>query len=165
MKRTGADIERLIAELRLDSARIDEAVATNSRAAQRINLGASDSLDYAALGYTIHNIYGIVENACLRISKFFENGLSPEAWHRELLDRMLLELPRTRPAFFLRDEFLVLDELRAFRHVFRNLYGRPLDEERILSLQAKVAVAVDMFQASVLRYTEFLKRLAESIED
>jgi hypothetical protein len=165
MKRTRADIECLAAELRLDGAGLGEFSAMNARAVERIRMGSGDSLDYAALGYTIHNIYGLIENACLRISKLFENGLSPDAWHRELLDRMLLELPGTRPAFFIREEYLLMDDLRAFRHVFRNLYGRPLDAERIMALQGKVPRAIEMFKDSVLRYTEFLMRLSESVED
>jgi hypothetical protein len=93
MKRVEADFDRLAAELRLDSASLDELADTNTRAWQRIQKGSSDSLDYAALGYTIHNIYCVMENACLRIAKFFENGLSPDACHKELLGRMLLDIP------------------------------------------------------------------------
>lgn len=165
MKRTQADVDRLIAELRLDSSEVDGLFAMNARAAERIRGGAVDSLDYSALGYTIHNIYGVIENACFRISKFFENGLAPDAWHKELLNRMLLEIPRTRPAFFTREEFLVMDELRGFRHVFRNLYSRPLDEVRLAALQKKVPSAVEMFKRAVARYTDFLERLRESIEE
>ncbi|MCA1949980.1 MAG: hypothetical protein LDL24_05390 [Treponema sp.] len=51
-----------------------------------------------ALGYTIHNIYGVMENACLRIARFFENGLNQNSWHRELLDRMIIEIPGVRQA-------------------------------------------------------------------
>ena len=149
----------------LDSATIDELTALNERAAERIGSGATDDLDYAALGYTIHNVYGVIENACLRISKFFENGLSSEGWHKDLLNRMLLDIPGTRPAFFTRNEFLVLDDLRGFRHVFRNLYGRPLDRERLMSLQKKTAAAIPLFKDSVRRYALFLERLGNGIEE
>lgn len=165
VKRAHADVDRLVAELMLDSATIDELCAQNERAAERIDRGASDDLDYAALGYTIHNIYGVIENACYRISKFFENGLSADSWHKDLLNRMLLDIPGTRPAFFTRNEFLILDDLRAFRHVFRNLYGRPLDRERLQSLQKKTKAAIPMFRDAVRRYAEFLKRLGDSIEE
>ena len=93
MKKTRADVARLVAELLLDSATMDELSALNERAAERIRAGATDDLDYAALGYTMHNIYGVIENACLRISKFFENGLSTDGWHKDLLNRMLLDIP------------------------------------------------------------------------
>jgi hypothetical protein len=164
MKRTQADTDRLIAELRLDCSQLEELREMNVRAEARIRMGSTDALDYSALGYTIHNIYGLIENACLRIAKFFENGLTPDAWHKEILNRMILEIPRIRPAFLSREEFLVLDELRGFRHVFRNLYGRPLDAARIETLQKKIPAVISMFNDSVTRYSEFLERLGESIE-
>ena len=131
MKRNREDVERLMAELEWDRQQLGELVVLNRRGAGRIASGATDELDYAALGYSIHNLYGVMENACFRIAKFFENGLSPQSWHRELLERMLLEIPDLRPAFLSRQEFLLLDELRGFRHVFRNLYSRPVDPERL----------------------------------
>lgn len=158
-------MDRLIAELRFDRSQLDDLAELNARAAERIRMGSTDVLDYSALGYTIHNIYGLVENACLRIAKFFENGLSPDAWHKELLNRMLLDIPRIRPAFFTREEFLVMDELRGFRHVFRNLYSRPLDKARLESLQEKIPSAIEMFEKSAARYSEFLERMGQSIED
>jgi hypothetical protein len=164
MKRTQADTDRLIAELRLDCSQLDDLLEINARAAERIRMGATDTLDYSALGYTIHNIYGLIENGCFRIAKFFENGLSPDAWHKELLNRMLLEIPRIRPAFFTREEFLVMDELRGFRHVFRNLYNRSLDRARLEPLQEKVPVAIRMFKDAVTRYSEYLEKLGDSIE-
>lgn len=165
MKRTQNDVDRLIAELRFDRSQLDDLAELNARAAERIRMGSTDVLDYSALGYTIHNIYGLVENACLRIAKFFENGLSPDAWHKELLNRMLLDIPRIRPAFFTREEFLVMDELRGFRRVFRNLYSRPLDKARLESLQEKIPSAIEMFEKSAARYSEFLERMGQSIED
>ncbi len=165
MKRTQAEVGRLIAELRLDDAAMDELSAQYERATERLARGADDDLDYAALGYTMHNIYGVIENACLRISKFFENGLSADGWHKDLLNRMILEIPGTRPAFFSREEFLILNDLRAFRHVFRNLYGRPLDRERLSSLQKKARSAIPIFKESVRRYVEFLERLRDRIEE
>jgi len=165
MKRTQADIGRLIAELGVDRSQMEDLAELNARAAERIRAGSVDLLDYSALGYTIHNIYGLIENACFRIVKFFENGLSPDAWHKELLDRMPLAIPGIRPAFFTREEYLVMDELRGFRHVFRNLYSRPLDMARLDALQEKVPLAVKMFEDSVARYSKILERLGESIED
>ncbi len=161
--RTGIDIDRLIGELTLDKGQVAEALKTNKRAQQRIQHGATDSLDYAALGYTIHNLYGIIENACLRISKFFENGLPKDAWHRELLDRMLLDIPNVRPAFFTRPDYELIDELRAFRHLFRNLYNRELDPERLMIIQNRVPRAVSAFGASVDRYFDFLAALKREL--
>lgn len=72
----------------------------------------------------------IIESYCLRVARFFENGLEGEAWHKELLHRMKLQIGTQRPALLNEDTYLLVDELRSFRHLFRNLYARPLDPER-----------------------------------
>jgi hypothetical protein len=55
----------------------------------------------------------------------------------------MLDIPGTRPAFFTQGGFIVMDDLRAFRHVFRNLYGRPLDAEKLMALQIKLDPAIE----------------------
>jgi hypothetical protein len=165
MKRTQADTDRLIAELQLDYAQLDELAAENDRAFDRIRMGSSDRLDHSALGYTIHNIYGTMENTCLRISKFFENNLSEDSWHKDLLRRMLLIVPRVRPALLTQEAFIAIDELRGFRHVFRNSYNRPLDPERLLLLQKRVPTAIRLFKEAVSDYMRFLEDLRGKIED
>ncbi len=77
-----------------------------------------DDLDWAALGYTLHVLYTSMENYFLRISKFFENDLPRDARHKELLERMELEIPGIRPALLDRNTALLLMHGRAFR-VFR----------------------------------------------
>ena len=165
MKRTKSDVGRLIAELRLDSEALDDLGTTNARAQKRIEKGASDSLDYAALGYTIHNVYGVMENACLRIAKFFENGLSADSWHKDLLRRMLLDIPGTRPALLSDEAHALLDDLRGFRHIFRNLYNRPLDVDKLLLVQGKVGRAIKLFQEALKQFEAFLAELQSGIED
>lgn len=163
MKRSREDVERLMAELTWDRDQLAGLVLTNQRGFARISAGAQDDLDYSALGYTIHNLYGVMENACFRIAKFFENGLSTHSWHRELLERMLLEIPDLRPAFFTEKEYSLVDQLRAFRHVFRNLYSRPLDPERVLFLQQRVPSITAAFLAALERYLPFLETLAQRL--
>jgi hypothetical protein len=142
---------------------VQQLQAINSRAAARIAAGAEDYLDYAALGYTIHNIYAVMENACLRIAKFFENNLSDPSWHKELLERMKLTIENVRPAFLDDETYLLLDELRAFRHVFRNLYARPIDSDRIALVQKKVPVAVESFSNAVERYIRTLRQIQDTL--
>jgi len=164
MKRTKTDIDRLLGELKLDCSQLVDQRRINDRALERIEQGAHDPLDYAALGYTIHNIYGLIENACYRIAKFFENGLSRDAGHRELLDRMLVDIENVRPAFLSREGYLLLDDLRRFRHVFRNLYNRDLDVDRLMLVQKKAPFAIDAFISSVQTYEHFFEELKQGMD-
>ena len=85
-----ARVATLIAELNADVEGLGDLAETNLRADGRIRHGATDELDWAALGYTIHNIYNALESYFLRISRFFENDLPPSTWHRELVEHMTI---------------------------------------------------------------------------
>ena len=163
MKRSPDDVQGLIAELRNDLSQIGQLSDTNNRAAERIAAGADDYLDYAALGYTIHNIYAVMENACLRVAKFFENNLSDSSWHKDLLERMRLTIEGVRPALLDEETYLLLDELRAFRHVFRTLYARPIDQDKIRLVQKKVPAATERFIHAAETYITELRRLHDTL--
>ena len=67
-----------------------------------------------------------------KIATVFENRVeNPASWHRELLERMQIEVEGVRPRVLGRPAFRLLNELRGFRHVFRSSYSFELDEERV----------------------------------
>ncbi|TVQ19192.1 MAG: antitoxin [Spirochaetaceae bacterium] len=165
MKRSRSDFERLLAELNTDVRDLNLVVAENARAWKRIEHGATDSLDWAALGYTIHNVYGVMENYCVRVAKFFENGLEGESWHRELLRRMTLDIPTIRPALLTEETCALVDELRSFRHLFRNLYARPLDPDRTRLVQGKVGPATDAFVDAHRGFAAKMQQIASALDD
>jgi len=161
-KRDDSGIRTLLGDLEQDIRALSPLVVENEQAALRIALGAKVSLDYAALGYTIHNIYCLMENYFLRIAKTFENNVEGDAWHRDLVRRMLIQVEGIRPAFLDDEAARVIDELRAFRHVFRNVYLKPLVPKKIMELQEQVPKAIDLFKA---RHAEFAAKLRLMLED
>lgn len=154
-------LERLVAELQDDVTVLEEVAQKNERAHARIAAGADDELDWAALAYTIHNIYNALEAYFLRVSKFFENELDDNAWHRQLLWRMTLHIEGVRPRLMDRDLAREIDELRSFRHVFRNLYDNRLDPQRVRLVQARVQSVLSGFRAA---HGEFVSRLRAIVE-
>lgn len=164
MKRTGDDIRSLVGLLDSDLAHLGALVDENTRAGERIKKGADDPLDYAALGYTVHNLYSLIENYMLRIAKTFENSLDATSWHTDLLDRMAAEVPGVRPRFFEPSETGPFHELRAFRHVFRNMYRSRLKPEKVLESQRAVPEAVAAFQTAHKRFRAALIELSESLD-
>ena len=159
-----ARVATLIAELNADVEGLGDLAETNLRADGRIRHGATDELDWAALGYTIHNIYNALESYFLRISRFFENDLPPSIWHRELVERMTIEIEGLRPRLL--DSSLAQDihELRAFRHVFRNIYGTRLDPERTRIVQNRVPSALTAFRRAHARFVTELRAVAEMLK-
>jgi len=127
MKRKKTDFLRFVAELDSDLSLLDDLTQKNKGAWQRIEGCSAEELDWAALWYTVHNIYNLLENYFLRISKFFENSLDPLSWHRDLVQHMMLDIEGVRPALLNRGLAGRIDELRSFRHIFRNIYQSELD--------------------------------------
>lgn len=86
----------------------------------------------------IENYYTCAETIFVRISQYFENNLSQERWHRELLERMRLEIPGVRPCVLSDSTFENLVELMRFRHFKRYYFGTAYDWERIEALLTRV---------------------------
>jgi uncharacterized protein YutE (UPF0331/DUF86 family) len=155
-------LERLMAELDLDVRRLDELRRKNETAARRVEFGDPDELDYAALGYTIHNLFNLIENYAARIAKAFENEVDPASWHRELIERMQIAIAGVRPSVWDAELARLIDELRRFRHVFRNMYANDLDPARVAAVQTRVPSTLTRFQEA---HERFLERLAEMAAD
>lgn len=161
--RTYESTRALLAELDNDGAEILRLLAHNARAMDRLRAGADDPIDWGALGFTIHSMYGVAENYFLRVSKYFENGLPPERWHRALVEKMALDIPGLRPAL-LEDEGDLRDamELMKFRHRFRNLYGEDLDPDKTAAVQERAERFFGRFQTIHGSFKARLLAIAEA---
>lgn len=165
MKRKKNDLLRLEAELDSDMSLLDDLTQKNKRAWQRIERDSGDELDWAALGYTIHNIYNLLESYFLRISKFFENSLDPLSWHRDLIQHMMLDIEGVRPALFSRELAGQIDELRSFRHVFRNIYQSELDSKRVELVQQRLDSTLSAFKKAHKEFIKKVRTITEQLED
>ena len=74
----------------------------------------------AAVGYYLHSFYNGCETMFGSIGRFFENDLSPDSWHADLLKRMKLAVPGYRPAVIDEELYRLLNDFRGFRHIFRH---------------------------------------------
>jgi hypothetical protein len=160
-----SEIYQLIAELNADIESLYRLKEQNEKAVGRVYAGATDELDYAALGYTIHNLYSLLENYALRIAKIFENELSERGWHRDLVHRMTLHIPETRPRVWSRELGRHIDELRRFRHAFRHIYDSPLDERKLMLAQEHVGPAVEGVEEAHNAFIEKLRQLTSELEE
>lgn len=79
----------------------------------------------------LEKYYTTLETCFFRISKFFENNLSRESWHKELLDKMRLEIPNTREAVIKKSSYSELQELLRFRHFSRYYTEMDYDWNRL----------------------------------
>ncbi len=124
---------------------------------RRIIRRAARAKDFLpALGYTIHNIYCLMENYFLRVAKTFENQILADSWHKDLIRRMTLTIEGIRPALLDEETAEDIDELRSFRHVFRNLYQSGIKPNKVMEIQRKLPAVLAMFGKC---HRSFLRKL------
>jgi hypothetical protein len=112
------------------------------------------------LGYLLHNLYCSIENLMQETARTFENRLDdPSRYHRELLQRLHLEVPGIRPSLWSSRSYHLLNELRGFRHIFRHAYDYELDEVRLRQLQEKVLANWGAVERDVERFGRFLQQV------
>jgi hypothetical protein len=166
MIRSVEAIEALRAELRQDLNFIELNYRKNREMSLRIEkIGGGDEYQFAALGYTIHNLYNAFESYFLRIAKFFENNLEEDQWHRSLINRMTLEIEEVRPALFDIDFSIKVDELMRFRHLFRNLYKTPLVPRKVLFANAYAEGIYDAFLPFHQQFDKFLLEMKALLKE
>lgn len=158
-------IRQLRAELMQDFDFITQNSDKNAIMSSRVTISMErDEYLYAALGYTLHNLYNAFEGYFFRVAKFFENNVSDTMWHKALLERMTLHIEGVRPALLDQAIFLRIEELMKFRHVFRNIYKSPLVPAKVeFANQAAQNLAED-FRVYHQRFLEFLQTLIQELD-
>lgn len=109
------------------------------------------------VAYRLHSLYTALENIFRNIARAFENQVSQESWHREVLQRMRLDLLPLRPAVIDAEAHEKLDELRRFRHVFRTNYGLDLDPLRLRVVLQRALELKPLYRPQIERFLEFLR--------
>ena len=117
-----------------------------------------DGYDRGAIGYYLHNFYNGCENIFRAIARFFENDLGPQTWHADLLKRMTLAIEQYRPAVIDEELYLLFEDFRGFRHVYRHSYSFELDWDRERLVARKLPRAGSLLRVQV---EAFLARLSE----
>lgn len=85
-----------------------------------------------SVGYQLHNLYCSFEDLFKMIADIFENQIQDKSrYHLELLKRMTISIEGVRPPFISQKSYVLLDNLRSFRHFFRHAYSYELDERKV----------------------------------
>ena len=112
------------------------------------------------VAYRLHNLYSAFENIFRNIAAAFEDNLNEQSgWHRQLLQRMRLDLSPIRPAVIDEEAYEKLDELLRFRHLFRSAYGVNLDAPRLHLVVRKALELRSLYQPQIERFLDFLRSL------
>jgi hypothetical protein len=141
----GADLQA-IKQIYAKLAAQDETIASDERA--------------IVAGYYLHNLYNVFENVFQRVAETFENDISDKTqWHAHLLRRMTLDIEDVRPRLLSDEAYQCLDELRRFRHLFRNLYTADLDSERLRLVWNEARRLKALYRVDIERFLTYLDHL------
>lgn len=161
MKKNRINFLTLISELENDIEILEELIDKYNLLNKKIKNINPDEFDWASLGYIIHNLYNLLENYFLRISKFFENDIEKTSWHKDLVNRMTIEIIDVRPRLFDRMYAHKINELRAFRHVFRYIYQSELDTNKLKVLNKKIPGIMNEFKRHHRAFTKNIQTIIE----
>lgn len=111
------------------------------RLEERQRVASDTPASVEGLAYQLHNLYGACEQLFELIARAFENQIDGRRYHVDLLRRMRMDITGVRPALLSETVERDLNELRAFRHLFRHAYGVDLNPRKVRAV-AEVADAV-----------------------
>lgn len=127
---------------------------------QRTDGFLNDSFFVRSIGSVLHDFYVAAENTIKIICSELDEKL-PEGsnWHLLLLKQASLDIPGVRPAVISERTTTNLEKYRAFRHVFRNVYGYNLDSKRIRELLLELPETIELFNADVRGFMDLLDQV------
>ena len=114
-------------------------------------------LDGVALN--LHSFYLGVERILTQMAETIDGKLPRgENWHLLLLQQMMTEVSRVRPAVISTETGTKLDEYRRFRHVVRNVYSYNLDPVKVGKLVSSASELFAQVKAELLAFAAFLEQ-------
>lgn len=139
----------------------------NAKVSGEPAFSANDSFTLRALGSILHDFYVAAENMFEAIARDLDEKVPEGAnWHQALLRQMTIPIAEVRPAVLRKHTAAQLEEYRAFRHVFRNVYGFNLDAGRLKYLLLKLPQAIAGLSQDIRKFMENLRaNLPETEEE
>lgn len=111
----------------------------------------------------LHDFYVAVENTlkiiCTEIDEYLPEGTQ---WHLLLLKQASYEISSVRPPIISKETMRKLDKFRAFRHLFRNVYGFNLELSRINELLLELPAATGSFKNDLNKFINLLEQVEET---
>ena len=145
MKLDEAFARRLAAEIRGEFVSLGLLEEQSAAAPQE-----NDTFSLRARGSILHDFYNGIERVFVRIAEELNGGVPKgDQWHRQLVKDMSLEIPGVRPAVIDEDLARSLGDFLRFRHVFRNVYGFALEEQRMRPLEDRLPAVLRAFRRQV----------------
>lgn len=156
MNKTNEQVNTLMAEIDNDLLAMRNIEAQIEELYNTLEQNNIKDKDKAAFGYYLHNLYNAIESILKKLAYFFENSIQGNTWHIDLLKRMTLEIEGIRPAVISKETYIMINELRKFRHIFRHAYDYELRFKRMDELWKEYGENKGNFLKDIDRIKELL---------
>lgn len=158
-----ASVSALAARAREERANLARVVEELAHASSRLGPGPQEVVIVHGVGGLLHDFYTGLEKIFSLVAPAMNGGLPQgEAWHRELLHSMTLDLPGVRPPLLSHHTEVKLVEYLKFRQVYRNMYGFSLKWPRVRELAEGAVALWPEVDSELIAFLEFLDALAAS---
>lgn len=128
------------------------------RAAAREEGLIPDRAERIVVAQILENSYTAIETALLRIAQGFDNSLSPERRHADLLDKMLLTKKGVCPPVLSEESHRLLTELMRFRHFKRYYLELDYDWEKLRYLLSVYRRCLPLVRAELSAFRDEILR-------
>ncbi len=153
-------MEALIADIDADMSLLKKETQSISRKLLRLKDEKDpENIDshIKAIAGSLHSIYSGYENIIERIVRTIDGDIpSGRDYHLMLLKRALNPIEGLRPPIISIETFRLLDELRTYRHKFRNIYLYLLSAKRIIELAHTGLDSFHHFEKDINAFKRFL---------
>ncbi len=124
---------------------------------------ATESEHDIVIGYYLNVLYGLFENLFTQIAETFGNQITNKTqWHSQLLRRMTLDVMPVRPPIISQETYICLNELRGFRHLFRNAYLLQFDPDRLNIVLQQANKLKSLYRVDLDQFLDFLEQLTQT---
>ncbi|MGB4269318.1 MAG: hypothetical protein WBK20_09065 [Spirochaetota bacterium] len=118
-----------------------------------------------AIAGSLHSIYTGCENILERIIRTIDGDLPlGKDYHAVLLRRASIPIDAVRPQIITVETFAKLDELRAYRHKFRNVYLYLITPARIIELANEGISIVEQFSQDINNFCAYIQNPQQNSE-
>ena len=118
-----------------------------------------------SIAYQLHNLYCAFEDLFKIVAETFENHIQDKTkYHMELLKRMTVSIEGVRPQLLSQESYILLDNLRSFRHFFRHAYSYEIDVRKVRIVLDDADKLREMFKKNVEIFLESLSHHQLSIK-
>ncbi len=157
--RDNSGIQTLLAEID-NSISVLNKIETFYKSSKISNEDREESVENAiVLSEIISNYYTCLETLFFRISSFFENNLSKDKWHSDLLKRMILDIEGIRERVISDESFEILDELKKFRHFKRYYFQFNYSWDKLGYLEKIFLRLTELIKKDLDNFNVFLNKL------